>query len=122
MTEATTTTAPATAATAIAAALIAIELSEPIQRGDTHIATLQLRKPKAGELRGLSLQDVLTADISTILKLIPRITVPPLTQPEADELSPADLAEIGGAVRGFFMTTAERRVIEAMVAEQQPTS
>lgn len=97
-----------------------VALATPIVRGETRIETLRLRKPKAGELRGLSLQDVITSDISTLLTLIPRISEPPLTAPEADQLDPADLAEIGGTVRGFFMTSAERQVLEAMMAEQRP--
>jgi len=99
-----------------------IALATPIARGETSIDTLQLRKPKAGELRGLSLQDVITSDITALLTLIPRISNPPLTGPEADALDPADLAEIGGVVRGFFMTSAERQVLDAMIAEQRPRS
>lgn len=99
-----------------------IPLAEPIRRGTKEIGELQLRKPKSGELRGLSLQDVLTTDITTIMKLIPRISEPKLTPEETDELDPADLAEIGGAIRGFFMTKAERQMLDAMVAEQQPRS
>lgn len=102
--------------------MVEVTLSSPIQRSETLIEKLHLRKPKAGQLRGLSLQDVLTSEITALLKLIPRISNPPLTDPEADELAPADLAEIGGAIRGFFMTAAERKMLEAMVAEQRPKS
>ncbi len=101
---------------------IDVPLSEPIQRGETRIEALQLRKPKAGELRGLSLQDVITSDITALLTLIPRISNPPLVKHEVDQLDPADLAEIGGAIRGFFMTASERKLLEAMVAEQRPSS
>lgn len=101
---------------------VSITLSKPIQRGDQRIEELHLRKPKAGELRGLSLQDVITSDIGALLTLIPRISNPPLTGPEAADLDPADLTEMGGAIRGFFMTGAERKMLEAMVAEQQPSS
>lgn len=97
-----------------------VTLATPLVRGETTIDSLRLRKPRAGELRGLSLQDVITSDITTLLTLIPRISEPPLTGPEADALDPADLAEIGGTIRGFFMTAAERQVLEAMVAEQRP--
>ena len=99
-----------------------VTLATAIQRGETSIDKLMLRKPKAGELRGLSLQDVITSDITALLTLVPRISNPPLTADEADGLDPADLAEIGGIVRGFFMTAAERQVIEAMIAEQRPRS
>ncbi|MXO73601.1 phage tail assembly protein [Alteraurantiacibacter buctensis] len=97
-----------------------IPLSEPIRRGEHEIAELGLRKPRAGELRGLSLQDVITSDITALLTLIPRISNPPLTPDEANALEPEDLAAIGGTVRGFFMTRAEREIMEMMIAEQRP--
>ena len=103
-----------------AASFETVDLAEPINRGDTTIGQLQLRKPKAGELRGLALSDVIGLDISTLLKLLPRITEPALTDDECSSLDPADLTECGGAIRGFFMTASERRMIEAMIAEQQP--
>lgn len=99
-----------------------ISLSEPIQRGDTALDTVTLRKPKAGELRGLSLEDVIGTDIGAILKLIPRISEPPLLDSECLDLDPADLTEMGGAIRGFFMTKAERAMMKKMMEDQQPTS
>lgn len=97
-----------------------VTLSEPVVRGETTIDSLNIRKPKAGELRGLTLQDVLTTDITAILKLIPRVSDPPITADEADMLEPEDLAEIGGTIRGFFMTTIERQAVAMMIAEHQP--
>ena len=96
-----------------------VTLATPIVRGETTIATLNLRKPRAGELRGLSMQDVLTSDASALLKLIPRISDPPLTQNEADDLEVNDFSEIAGAIRGFFMTKAENAMLEAMMTDQQ---
>lgn len=97
-----------------------ITLAEPVVRGDTRIETLRLRKPRAGELRGLSLQDVIQTDFTALLTLVPRISEPPLTGEEADRLDPADIAEIGGTIRGFFMTRAEKQLMEAMIAAHQP--
>ncbi|PKP92247.1 MAG: phage tail assembly protein [Alphaproteobacteria bacterium HGW-Alphaproteobacteria-16] len=99
-----------------------VTLATPIQRGETKIAELTLRKPRAGELRGLALQDVIQTDVSAMLKLIPRVSTPPLTQDEADNLEADDLTEIAGAIRGFFMTGAEKQLLEAMMAEHQPTA
>ena len=99
-----------------------ITLATPIKRGDTAYETLQIRKPKAGELRGLSLQDVIGLDITALLTLIPRISEPPLTKPEADALETEDLHEIGGGIRDFFMTKAERSMLEAVIAQHQPSS
>lgn len=97
-----------------------ITLSEPIKRGDQMIEAITLRKPRAGEMRGLTLQDLLTSDVTAILKVIPRISDPVLTPHECDNLDASDLAEIGGTIRGFFMTAGEVKAIEAMMAEQRP--
>lgn len=97
-----------------------ITLAEPIRRGEQVIEKITLRKPKAGELRGLNLQQLISVDVATILQLLPRISEPVLIESECNGLDPSDLTEIGGAIRGFFMTAGERRVLEAMIAEQQP--
>ena len=97
---------------------ITVPLEEPIVRGETSIEKVTLRKPGAGELRGLSLSDLITSDISAVLTVIPRISDPSLTQDEADNLDPADLAQMGGAVRGFFMSKAEHAAVEQMIARQ----
>lgn len=97
-----------------------IDLGVPIQRGEVTIEQLTLRKPKAGELRGLELSDIINLNIGALLTLVPRISEPVLTMPECDELDPADLTEIGGAIRGFFMTRAERMMLDAMIEAHQP--
>lgn len=97
-----------------------VTLVEPIRRGDQVIDRITLRKPRAGQMRGLTLQDLISSDVGAILKVIPRISDPVLTPHECDDLDPADLTEIGGAIRGFFMTAGERKMLEAMIAEQQP--
>ena len=53
-----------------------VDLVEPIRRGERVIDALTLRKPKAGELRGLTLSDLIGLDIGTIIKVIPRISDP----------------------------------------------
>lgn len=97
-----------------------VTLSVPLQRGETSISALSIRRPKSGELRGLSLQDIMTTDIVAMLTLIPRVSEPPLTADEANSLDPADLSEIAGTIRGFFMTKGEKAVMEAMAAHYQP--
>jgi hypothetical protein len=97
-----------------------VKLSTPIVRGELTIATLILRKPRAGELRNLSMRDILTSDVTALLTLIPRVSAPPLTSHEVDELEADDFTEITGAIRGFFMTKAEISAVEALIAEHQP--
>lgn len=98
-----------------------VTLNTPIIRGETSLEKVNIRKPKAGELRGgITLQDILTTDATAMLKLIPRVTDPPLRAEEADNLEPDDFAEICGTIRGFFITKMEREAIEAMMAEHRP--
>jgi len=92
-----------------------IPLAEPILRGQQTIESIQLRKPKAGELRGLSIQELMNARTSAVLDLLPRITLPPVTQAEADNLEPEDLAACSGAIIDFFLTPADRKAVEKVL-------
>jgi len=97
---------------------VPITLDEPIRIGETLIETVTLRKPMAGELRGLSLDDLVNSDVATLLKLIPRISTPTLTEEiVAAQLAPVDLGQMGGAVRGFFMTKGQQEMVEKMIEE-----
>src|SRR3546814_4516677 len=75
---------------------VTVTLDDPITIGETVIDKVTLRKPKAGELRGLTLDDLIASDIDTLLKLIPRISSPVLVEDVvAAQLSPVD--QIGRA-------------------------
>lgn len=80
-----------------------IELDTPIARKGGDITEITLRKPKAGELRGLSLTDVLQMDVNALGKLLPRISNPMLTEAEVQAMDPADLVQMGGEVAGFLV-------------------
>lgn len=85
-----------------------IELDEPIQRGKTTITELQIRKPKAGELRGVSLMELAQMDIAALRKVLPRITAPALTDAEIGNMAPADIMQCGVAVAGFLVTKKQK--------------
>ena len=95
-----------------------ITLSVPIQRGQQAIDKVQLRRPNAGALRGLSTIDLIQADAAAGLKILPRITVPPLTQVEVDDLEPCDFLQLQGTIRSFFMTAEQVAMMEKAAAEQ----
>lgn len=80
-----------------------VTLDQVIQRGDTTITEVQLRKPKAGEMRGLNMTDVIQMDVNALTKLLPRITTPILTEEEIGNMDPADLLQLGSEVAGFLM-------------------
>lgn len=81
----------------------AIDLDVPIVRGDTTIERIELRRPKAGELRGVKLADVLQMDVAALTTIIPRISQPTLTEAEVANLDPADFTQMGGAIAGFLL-------------------
>lgn len=92
-----------------------IPLAEPILRGSEKIESIQLRKPKAGELRGLSVQELMNARASAVLDVLPRISVPVITQAEADNLEAEDLSACAGAIIDFFLTPADRKMVEKVL-------
>jgi hypothetical protein len=80
-----------------------IPLDAPIARGDTTIDSLQLRRPKSGELRGLTMQALGEGDVGALIKLLPRIAMPTITEAEAANLDPADLTELTIVITGFLL-------------------
>jgi hypothetical protein len=90
------------------ATVATITLEEPIVRGDTKITHVTVRKPKAGELRGTQLVNLLHMDVAALEVVLPRITSPTLTKPEVSNLDPADMTQFGMEVAGFLLTKANR--------------
>ncbi|MGS0740449.1 phage tail assembly protein [Glaciimonas sp. GG7] len=90
---------------------VTVILDEPILRGDTTITEIQLRKPKAGELRGVSLVDVANLDVMALQKVLPRITQPTLTTQDVNNLDLADLMALGAEVAYFLAKKADRNMV-----------
>jgi hypothetical protein len=80
-----------------------ITLDTPIKQGETEITTIQLRKPAAGELRGVTLTDLLQMDVAALTRVLPRISSPTLTEANVWAMDPADLTQCGSAVAGFLL-------------------
>lgn len=98
---------------------VTVQLMHPLQRGETLIDKVTLRKPTAGEMRGLNLQDVMHSDFAALIVIATRISDPILTPDEVSTMEVDDFSELAGAIRGFFMTKGEREVIELMIAQAQ---
>lgn len=89
----------------------AIPLETPIPRGDGSIASVTLRKPSSGELRGVALADLLRLDVAALITVLPRITSPTLTTQDVAALDLVDLTALGTEVLGFFMSKADRALV-----------
>lgn len=111
------TPAPQSATTLNNGKFVTVTLLEPLQRGETTIDKLTLRKPGSGELRGLNLTDLYQLDVAAILTVATRISDPVLTMAEAESLSAGDLMEIGGTIKGFFLTAAEIAARDTLMAQ-----
>lgn len=85
-----------------------VTLENPIKRGDTLIETITLIKPNAGTLRGVSLQDVATSDVNALIKVLPRMTYPSLTEHEVVNLELPDMIALAGQVIGFLSPNSVR--------------
>ena len=69
---------------------VKVKLSTPISRKGGDITELTLRKPKAGQMRGLKIED----------------------------MEPEDLIELAGAVKGFFMSAEMKAAISKALGGQ----
>jgi len=85
-----------------------VTLDTPVKRGDTLIDSVTLIKPNAGTLRGVSLADVANAQVDALIKVLPRMTYPSLTESEVTLLELPDLLALAGKVVGFLSPSAAR--------------
>ncbi|MXO64863.1 phage tail assembly protein [Altererythrobacter endophyticus] len=83
-------------------------LSQPIERGEQVITKVQLREPRAGEMRGLSMVDVAKLDTDALVKLLPRISNPPLLAQEIEALRSCDLFALATEIANFLLPEGTR--------------
>ncbi|MEJ7933645.1 phage tail assembly protein [Sphingobium sp. AN558] len=83
--------------------MTSITLDSPIVVGDTTIAQVQIRKPQAGELRGLSLSALLNLDYAALENLLPRITIPTISKAQISAMDPSDFTQLGSEVMDFLL-------------------
>lgn len=82
--------------------LTKVTLVVGIQRGDKAIKELTLRRPKAGELRGLKILELVNLDTQALMTFLPRITMPPIITEELNQLDLADFMTLATEAISFF--------------------
>lgn len=80
-----------------------IKLEQPLKRGDTEITEITLHKPNSGNLRGVSLREVLEMNTDAVCTVIPRISDPKITPQEMPQIEPCDLVSMGAALANFLL-------------------
>lgn len=79
-----------------------VTLIKPITRGEQVITDVTLSKPTAGTLRGVSLASVANSDVDALIKVLPRMTMPSLTEQEVAALELPDILSFAAKVVGFL--------------------
>lgn len=81
-----------------------VTLQTPIKRGEMEITQVCINSTlkQAGSLRGLKLYDILMSDVNSLMKLLPRVTTPMLTEVEVAQLDTWDFAQLGQEVAVFL--------------------
>ncbi|ELY4576224.1 phage tail assembly protein [Cronobacter turicensis] len=84
-----------------------VTLVNPVKRGEQEISTLTVIKPNAGTLRGVGLAALANCEVDALIKVLPRMTYPNLTEQEVIALELPDLLALAGKVVGFLSPTSE---------------
>lgn len=87
---------------------VTVSLDQPIIRGEQKIDKINLRKPTAGDLRGVALSDVLRLDIIAISKVVPRISDPVIHAPDFLALDAEDATALAAEVSGFLLNRQQK--------------
>lgn len=90
-----------------------VTLEEPIVRGEAKIEQVTVRRPTVGELRGFSMNSLLSSEVAAHAKLLTRISSPTILAHEIDAMSPADFSELVGEVVTFLLPKAARDSLTA---------
>jgi len=78
-----------------------VDLTEPIKRGDNIIERVYLRRPQAGEMRGISIVDLCRMEATAAMTLLPRISSPPLSVQEVSALDIFDIGEFAANIQAM---------------------
>ncbi|WP_337049272.1 phage tail assembly protein [Serratia fonticola] len=87
---------------------VIVTLDTPLIRGDNEITQVELTRPKSGALRGTTLADLMSLDVSALCKVLPRISSPALTPQELNGMNPSDLVQLGTAFLDFLLSNSVR--------------
>ncbi|MBC6416881.1 MAG: phage tail assembly protein [Rhodospirillales bacterium] len=92
-----------------------VTLDSAVRVDGEDVREIALRCPKAGELRGLMLGQLVNLETGAMLRLLPRITRPPLSEAQLAAMTPADFMALAGEAVLFFVPERQRaELIETM--------
>ncbi|MGV6840167.1 MAG: phage tail assembly protein [Planktomarina sp.] len=88
--------------------LVSFTLSKAVEIDGKKVTEIKLRQPVAGEMRGVNLSQVILGHTDTMLEVLPRITMPPLTtaQLAGEDIDFKDFTGMCNAVVSNFFGNA----------------
>ncbi len=92
---------------------MSVPLQTPIVRQGEQITTLQLMRPRTGDLRGVLLLELAQMKVDAVAAVLPRIAVPTIIKAEVDNLDPADLMACAVEVASFLAPKAAMESLSA---------
>ncbi len=84
-----------------------VRLKRPVDIDGKPVCEIAVREPTAGELRGLAVSAIMSMEVSAMIRLLPRITMPPLSEAQVAAMRPGDFGQLAGTAAGFFFDVAE---------------
>lgn len=81
---------------------VTVNLETPIDIGGSNASAIDLRRPTAGELRGVNLLDIARMETAAVCTVLTRISTPKISQAEAALLDPVDLFTIAVEIATFL--------------------
>lgn len=85
-----------------------VTLDYPFKSAGVPIETVEVRQPRAGEMRGVSLTQLAINDVDSIIKVLPRITTPVIYPADAERMDLADLLFMGRVIQAFLLGKKQR--------------
>jgi len=79
-----------------------------IKRGETVLNEVTVNKPQSGALRGVKLVELMELDVNALIKILPRVTQPSLSELELMQVvEPCDLLQLGTSLLGFLVPKSD---------------
>lgn len=64
---------------------------------------IHIRQPRAGDLLGVSIKDLLEIEMGAVIQVLPKITTPRIRRSEAEQAQPAALIALGARVSSLLI-------------------
>lgn len=94
---------------------VAIDLETPLTVAGETVTRLTLRRPLAGELRGVEISALIRMEADAVLSFLPQICQPNVTTGDLEQMDAFDFGEVAGTLASFFLRSGRAS------AEASPT-